>query len=112
MAKQTLVIESPMEPSLQGGMVVITDKGTGEVTMRPLEDVGMVMVDNIASRFTIPLLNKLMENNVTVVFCNEKHMLVLQYLFVSSDRRKSITFRSMAIKKKNNIFALFVLFVI
>ena len=68
MAKQTIVIESPVELSLQGGMVVITDKATDEITMRPLEDVGMVMVDNIASRITIPLLNKMIENNATVVF--------------------------------------------
>ena len=56
MAKQTLVFESPIELTLKGGMIVITDRKTGEITMRSLEDVQMVMVDNHSVRLSVPLL--------------------------------------------------------
>ena len=94
MARQTLVIESPMELSLQGGMIVITDKETGEMTMRPLEDVGMVMIDNIATRVTIPLINKLTDNNTSVVFCNEKHLPVSMLMDLDSNYVQGMRYRS------------------
>lgn len=39
MAKQTLVFESAKELSLNNGMLAITDKDSGEITLRSLEDV-------------------------------------------------------------------------
>ena len=44
MAKQTLVFESAKELSLNNGMMVITDKITGEITLKSLEDIQMIMV--------------------------------------------------------------------
>ena len=40
----------------------------------PIEDIGMVLVENQMVSFSIPLLNKLADNNVAVVFCNQKGM--------------------------------------
>ena len=74
MAKQTLVFESAKELSLSGGMIVITDKDSGEVVIRPIEDAQMIMVDNHSVRITIPLITKLVKHNVGIVFCDEKHM--------------------------------------
>ena len=51
MAKQTLVFESAKDLSLSDGMIVITDKDTGEITLRSLEDVQMIMVDTSALLF-------------------------------------------------------------
>ena len=39
MAKQTLVFESAKELSLSNGMLAITDKETGDITFRSLEDI-------------------------------------------------------------------------
>ena len=39
MAKQTLVFESAKELSLSNGMLAITDKETGDITLRSLEDI-------------------------------------------------------------------------
>lgn len=47
MAKQTIVIESAKDLSLQGGMIVITDRETGEISLRSLEDVRMELRQNI-----------------------------------------------------------------
>jgi hypothetical protein len=45
MAKQTLVFESPMELSLKGGMIAITNRESGEMTLRSLEDIQFIMID-------------------------------------------------------------------
>ena len=64
MSKQTLVIETAKELSLNNGMIVITDKETGEMNLRPLEDVQMIMIDHHSARMTTPLITKLAKNNV------------------------------------------------
>ena len=74
MAKQTLVFESAKELSLNNGMMVITDRDTGEIILRPLEDIQMIMVDNHSVRMSVPLIVRLVENNVSIVVCDEKHM--------------------------------------
>lgn len=40
---------------------------------RSFEDIQTILVDHHSVSLTIPLLNKLSENQITVVFCNEKH---------------------------------------
>ncbi|MBR2153949.1 MAG: type II CRISPR-associated endonuclease Cas1 [Bacteroidaceae bacterium] len=74
MAKQTLVIESPMGLSLSDGMLVISDRTTGEKTLRSIEDIRMVVIDNRMAHITVPLLTRLSELNVGVVFCNDRHI--------------------------------------
>lgn len=53
MAKQTLVFESPKELSLKDGMLVISDRDTGEIVMRSLEDIQMILVDNHSVRLSV-----------------------------------------------------------
>ena len=55
MAKQTLVFESPKELSLKDGMLVIADRETEETTLRSLEDIQMIMVDNHSVSITMPM---------------------------------------------------------
>jgi CRISPR-associated protein Cas1 len=40
----------------------------------PIEDIGFVVIENQESYISIPTLNKLIENNVSTIFCDEKHM--------------------------------------
>ncbi len=40
----------------------------------PIEDIGFVVVEHPESYISIPLLTKLSENNVAVIFCDAKHM--------------------------------------
>ena len=68
MAKQTLVFESAKELSLNNGMLAITDKDSGEITLRSLEDVQMIMIDNHSVRMSIPLIVKLVKNNISIVY--------------------------------------------
>lgn len=93
MAKQTLVFESVKELSLSGSMIVITDKDSGEVVIRPIEDVQMIMVDNHSVRNTIPLITKLVKHNVGIVFCDEKHMPTSMMMDLGSNTLQSKRFQ-------------------
>ncbi len=74
MIKQTLLFSSPVSLSLKYNQVVIHLDDSKETVTRPIEDIGVVMVENQMVRMTVPLLNALAENNVAVVFCDGKCM--------------------------------------
>ena len=40
----------------------------------PIEDIGHVVIEHPQTFISIPCLNKLVNHNVAVVFCDEKHM--------------------------------------
>ena len=43
-------------------------------TTIPIEDVGFVVIENQEAYISIPALSKLSANNVSVIFCDNKHM--------------------------------------
>lgn len=74
MIKQTLMFTSPVCLSLKDGQMVITFKDNIDMVMRPIEDIGFVIVENPQVSISVPLLNELADNNVSVVFCDKKLM--------------------------------------
>ena len=75
MLKRTLVFTNPMYLSLKNLQMVVSYKDDSDNKQTiPIEDVGMVMLENQQTSITLPLLNALTENNVQVVFCNSKGM--------------------------------------
>ena len=64
----------PASLSLKDNQLVIQLKGAEQVVTRPIEDIGVVVVENPQVNLTVPLLNALVENNVAVVFCDNKQM--------------------------------------
>lgn len=74
MIKQTLMFTTPASLSMKNRQLVITRKESGEVVTRPIEDIGFVVVANQMVHMTVPLLNALADNNVSVIFCDEKQM--------------------------------------
>lgn len=72
MPKQTLVFESASELSIKNGLLSIVREGEDEV-LRSFEDIQTILIDHHSVSLTIPLLNRLSENQISVVFCNEKH---------------------------------------
>jgi CRISPR-associated protein Cas1 len=70
MIKQTLTFRSPVSLSVKNKQLVIQLKETEQVVTRPIEDIGVVIVENQMVRMTVPLLNELAENNVAVIFCD------------------------------------------
>ena len=74
MIKQTLMFTSPVSLSLKDQPMVITFKDNQDTVTRPIEDVGFVVIENPQVSITVPLLNELADNNVSVVFCDKKQM--------------------------------------
>lgn len=75
MLKRTLVISSPMILSLKNQQLVLAYKDSPDDKRTvPIEDVGVVLLENQQTNITLPLLNALTENEVQVVICNSKGM--------------------------------------
>ena len=74
MIKQTLMFSSPVYLSLKDQQMVITFKDNKDTVIRPIEDIGFVVIENPQVSISVPLLNELADNNVSVVFCDKKQM--------------------------------------
>ena len=87
MPKQTIVLVNPSELSLENNQIKIVQDE--QEYLRPIEDVRCLLIDNHLVHITIPLLNKLSESNVAVVFCNERHLPVSMLLDLDSNNLQS-----------------------
>ena len=75
MLKRTLVFSSPMVLSLKNQQLVLAYKDAPDEKLTiPIEDVGVVLLENQQTNISLPLLNALVENEVQVVICNSKGM--------------------------------------
>jgi len=73
MIKRTLYFGNPAYLSMKDSQLVVDKPDADKVTI-PIEDIGVVLLDNPQVTVTHPLLNALLNNNTAVVTCNEKHM--------------------------------------
>jgi CRISPR-associated protein Cas1 len=71
---RTLVIESPVYLSVRNKQLLISNKETGIQTPVPIEDIGVVILDNKEIIFTMSVIQHLSENNVAMIFCNDRHL--------------------------------------
>lgn len=53
--------------------LVITQKKSGEIVSRPIEDLGVVLFDHPQITFTQSVMQQLAHHNVAVIICDEKH---------------------------------------
>lgn len=75
MLKRTLVFYNPMSLSLKNCQLVLAFKDDPDNKMTiPIEDIGVVIIENQQVSITIPLMNALIEGNVQVVVCNDRGM--------------------------------------
>lgn len=74
MLKRTLFFSKPSRLTLKKKQLVVNLTESGENRTVPVEDIGFMVVENMQVSMSMPLLSALNENNVAVVFCNEKHM--------------------------------------
>lgn len=75
MIKRTIAITTPCHLSLRQGQMLVRSKlieGDAGKTV-PIEDMGMLLMEQEQITVTQGLLAKLMEHNVAVVNCNEQH---------------------------------------
>lgn len=75
MLKRTLVFTSPVNLSLRNCQLVMTYKDSPDDSQTiPIEDIAVVMIENQMVTASMPLLNALVDSNVSVVLCNNKGM--------------------------------------
>lgn len=75
MLKRTLCFSNPLHLSLKNSqLVIIYRENSGENTTVPIEDIGMVIIENQMVTITMPLLNELVDSGVAVIICDKKGM--------------------------------------
>jgi CRISPR-associated protein Cas1 len=66
MLKRTLVFSSQMHLSLRNAQLVVSTKeAPNEQHTVPIEDIGLVMIDNQMVTVTMPLLNALVDAGIS-----------------------------------------------
>lgn len=73
MLKRTLYFTKPAYLSVKNKQLVVEFKDQNRTTTVPVEDIGYMLIENMQITISMPLINELMNNNVAVIFCNEKH---------------------------------------
>ena len=73
MLKRTLYFTRPGHLTIKDKQLVVSLKGEDEAKTVPIEDIGFMVIENMQLTLSTPLIEKLMDNNVAVVFCNSKH---------------------------------------
>ena len=95
MLKRTLVFSNPMILSLKNLQIVVAYKDSpDEKSTIPIEDVGVVLLENQQTSITLPLLNALAESEVQVVICNSKGMPSAMIQSMNSNNLQGETLRN------------------
>ncbi|MBN2167476.1 MAG: type II CRISPR-associated endonuclease Cas1 [Marinilabiliaceae bacterium] len=74
MLKRTLYFTNPSYLKVKQNQLVISQKENTEEKTVPIEDIAFVILENPQITITLPALQKLNDNNVAVVCCDDKHM--------------------------------------
>jgi CRISPR-associated protein Cas1 len=94
MVKRTLYFGSPAYLSTRLEQLIIDSPGTDNPHKSiPIEDIGVLILDNNQITITQPLLNKLLENNVAVITCNASHHPLGMFYVLESNTLQSLKFK-------------------
>ena len=97
MIKKTLCFSNQAYLSSKLGQLVIElpgkDGRASTKTTRPIEDIGVLIIESQAITITSNLLCCLLENNVAVITCDSKHMPLGLFLPLSGNTLQSERFR-------------------
>lgn len=74
MIKRTLFFENPAYLSTKNNQLIVKLTQNNEIRTVPIEDIGMMVLENQQITFTNGLIEKLAYQNASVVFCNQQHL--------------------------------------
>lgn len=74
MIKRTLFLANAVCLTTRNKQLVIKNKESQDEKTVPIEDIGFVIIENQQIYVSIPSIIELTKNNVSVIFCDEKHM--------------------------------------
>lgn len=96
MIKRTVHIGSPLYLRRRDGQLVLQyrkELGVPDRTV-PIEDIGVLVLDDPQVTITQALLSALLENNVAVITCNESHMPTGMLLNLDGHTKQTELFRA------------------
>lgn len=102
MIKRTLYFGNPAYLTLSNGQLVIKKPDDGDLPMDldesiiktiPIEDIGIIVIDNRQVTFTSALISALLENNSALVTCDSKSMPTGLLLPLAGNQIQSERFR-------------------
>lgn len=95
--KRTLFFSSPVNLSLRDGQLVFClPESPSEKRTVPIEDIGFVVLEHQMISITLPLLGALSQNNVAVIFCNDRQMPCSMLLNLDSNSTQQESYRAQA----------------
>ncbi len=74
MIKKTLFFSTPAKLSTSNEQLVLETGEVREVRKIPIEDIGIIILEHPQITLTHILIDKLLQNNVAVISCDNKHM--------------------------------------
>lgn len=72
MIKRTLFFSKKCSITTKNEQLVIKNEINSKTV--PIEDIGYIVIENQQTFISIPAISKLIDNNVAVIFCDDKHM--------------------------------------
>ena len=101
MIKRTLYFGNPAYLSMRLGQIVVKQPDVSEsageetkVRTVPIEDVGVIVLDNKQITLTQALLEMLLDNNCAIITCDSKHMPVGLMLPLAGNTVQNERFRA------------------
>lgn len=92
MLKRTLFFGNKCSLTTKHEQLVI--KNTNRETTIPIEDIGFIILENQETYISLPALSKLASNNVSVIFCDAKHLPQTMLLNLDSHHIQQEYFRN------------------
>lgn len=93
MIKQTLYFGNPAYLSLKDRQLVIRLPDNNQSVTRPIEDIGVVIIDNKQITLTSGLIEALLANNCALITCDSSHLPVGLMLHLCGNTTQSERFR-------------------
>lgn len=94
MIKQTLYFGNPAYLSVQKEQLNIEIPSSGKKVQKPIEDIGIIILDHPQITLTQTVLARMLENNVALITCDAKHHPIGLMLNLAGHTLQSQKFRS------------------
>ena len=95
MVKRALFFSTPYSLSLRDNQMVIRTKEAPDMQRTvPVEDIGVVVLEDRQTSVTLPLLNALSDNNAAVIFCGDDRMPNAMLMNLDSNRTQGENYRT------------------
>lgn len=94
MIKRTLFFSSAVDLSLHNRQLIIKFRDNTDDKSIPIEDIGVIVIENQQSHISMPAINALSDNNVAVVFCGANMMPNAMLLNLESNTTQGERYRA------------------